>query len=219
MMAVGDEWWLTPQRAALHRPTGTIVVADLHLGYGRARQATGDSVPELPVASVMAPLERLKSLGATRLLIAGDLFEAGYRRAVVDDLVAWCRDVALELVGLVPGNHDRNLVGRDDLPLFGDDARLGGWRVLHGDGAIPSEPCIHGHDHPCLRISGRVRTPCYLVSPTRIVLPAFSRDAAGGSVAGVPRWAGFRCAAIVGDEVLDFGDAATLIHRLAKVMA
>jgi putative SbcD/Mre11-related phosphoesterase len=208
------DWLLTPVRAALHVPTGTVVVSDLHLGFGRSRQVAGDAVPEVSVASVLAPLATLKDHGATRLLIAGDLFESGYRRAVADQLTAWCQSVGLELLGLVPGNHDRNLVDREDLPLFGDGYPLGEWLVVHGDGDLPERPILHGHDHPCLRLSGRVQAPCYLVSERRIVLPAFSRDAAGVGVVGLPRWRGFRCLAIVGSEILDFGDACELVQHL-----
>jgi metallophosphoesterase superfamily enzyme len=40
-----DDWLLTPERAALHVPTATAVIADLHLGYAQARQQCGDAVP------------------------------------------------------------------------------------------------------------------------------------------------------------------------------
>src|SRR5438067_991701 len=36
-----DDWLLTPQRVAVHRPSGSAVVADLHLGYGQARRRGG----------------------------------------------------------------------------------------------------------------------------------------------------------------------------------
>jgi metallophosphoesterase superfamily enzyme len=211
---IHEEWLLTPVRAALHLPTGTVVASDLHLGFGRSRQASGDAVPELLVAGILAPLATLKRHGATRLLVAGDLFEAGYRKAVADQLTAWCQSVGLDLAGLVPGNHDRGLVERPDLPVCREGVLLGSWLVVHGDEALPDVPTIQGHEHPCLRLSGRVQAPCYLIGAGRIVLPAFSRDAAGVSVVGVPRWRGYRCAAIVGEQVLDFGDAYELRGRL-----
>ena len=37
-MRVFTDWELTPDRAAVHLPTRTAVVADLHLGYAEARQ-------------------------------------------------------------------------------------------------------------------------------------------------------------------------------------
>lgn len=213
-MIVHDDWLLTPVRAALHLPTGTLVASDLHLGFGRSRQASGDAVPDVLVAGVLAPLATLVPRGAKSLLIAGDLFEAGYRRAVADQLLAWCQSVGLTFAGLVPGNHDRNLVERGDFPIHGAGVMLGAWGVRHGDEPLPGTPTISGHEHPCLRLSGRVQVPCFLVAPTRIVLPAYSRDAAGVNVVGVPRWRGYRCLVSVGEQVLDFGDACGLRQRL-----
>ena len=39
-----DDWWLTPEGAAIHPGEQTAVVADLHLGYEWARGAAGDCV-------------------------------------------------------------------------------------------------------------------------------------------------------------------------------
>ena len=38
-------WLLTPERAAIHLPTATAVLADLHLGYNEVRCGTGEAVP------------------------------------------------------------------------------------------------------------------------------------------------------------------------------
>lgn len=214
MTRVLGDWLLTPQRAALHEPTATLVIADVHLGYGRSRQSRGDAVPEVLVADVLAPLSPLVGRGARRLLVAGDLFEAGYAASLADQLTTWCQRIGLEVVGLVPGNHDRLTAERPGLALFPEGYLLGEWRVVHGDGATPAGPCVQGHEHPCLRVSGRVQAACYLVGADRLVLPAFSREAAGVGVAGDPRWRGFAVHAIVGDEVLDFGEAFDVLERL-----
>jgi metallophosphoesterase superfamily enzyme len=86
---------------------------------------------------------------------------------------------------------------------------LDGWTIAHGDRPIAVEQTISGHFHPTLRVDG-FAAPCFLVGPGRIVLPAFSANAAGGDVlAGpVPReWIdrGLRCIASTGSELLDFG--------------
>ena len=44
-MLVHDEWLLTAQRAAVHLPTATAVIADLHLGYDQVRRRGGEAVP------------------------------------------------------------------------------------------------------------------------------------------------------------------------------
>jgi metallophosphoesterase superfamily enzyme len=53
-----------------------------------------------------------------------------------------------------------------------------------------------------------VAAPCYLQRRDRLVLPAFSRDAAGVNVLSDARWQEYRCWIIAGDRVLDFGEVA-----------
>jgi uncharacterized protein len=211
-MRVGD-WLLTAARLAVHAPTATGVLADLHLGYGEARRRGGEAVPAPPVAAALAPLgPALGALGVRRLVIAGDLFEAGPRADLAAELSDWLKSVGVELAAVVPGNHDRGAAGRKDLglPWRPEGFDVGGWRVVHGDAGEPEGPAVQGHEHPCVRWSGRLTAPCYLVGPGRLVLPAFSPDAAGVNVLGRSRWSAFRCGVIVGDEVMDFGPAGAL---------
>jgi hypothetical protein len=49
-----------------------------------------------------------------------------------------------------------------------------------------------------------------------LVLPAFSRDAAGVNVYYGAEWAAYHCHAIVGERVLDFGGCADLNARLRR---
>jgi metallophosphoesterase superfamily enzyme len=211
-MIVLDEWLLTPQRAAVHQPSRTAVVADLHLGYDRARRRGGDAVPGVPVAAQMAGvLAALRLHGLTRLAVAGDLLEDGRCRDVLDDFCAWLQGAGVELVGVAPGNHDGPaLLGAADLPVFPDGFDLGGWRVLHGDGSLPAGRVVCGHVHPWARWRGGAGGPCYLVGAGRLVLPACSADAAGVNVIGARPWRDFRCCVIAGDQVLDFGPLAQL---------
>lgn len=215
-MRVHDVWRLTPERAALHEPTGTLVIADVHLGYGRSRQVRGDAIPEPRVADELRPLTPLVQRGARRLLVAGDLFEAGYEAEILGQLTEWCQRVGLEWLGLVPGNHDRRTQERPGLPVYLEGFTLEGWNVVHGDGPTSPLPCIQGHEHPCLRLSERVQAACFLVGPDRIILPAYSCEAAGVNVVGRIPWRGYACYAIVGRDVLNFGDAYTLAERIKR---
>src|SRR6187401_338532 len=81
-----EDWFLTPQRVAIHKPTATAVVADLHLGYQEARRRCGDAIPLMNLETALQPL--LQALGeyeARDLIIAGDLFERAF------DLLLWQR--------------------------------------------------------------------------------------------------------------------------------
>jgi putative SbcD/Mre11-related phosphoesterase len=209
-MLIHGDWLLTGARAAIHRPTATAVVADLHLGYAQARHRGGEAVPSRPLAEIFAPLlSLLSSQTVSRLVIAGDLFETRPRPTLIAELLGCLRAVAVELLGVVPGNHDRGLAASSGLPLCPEGTSIGGWRIVHGDGPLPEPPLVQGHEHPCVRWPG-LAAPCYLIGAGRLVLPAFSADAAGVNVRGDARWQTFRCAVIAGDQVLDFGPVGAL---------
>jgi putative SbcD/Mre11-related phosphoesterase len=214
MRALG-EWLLTAARLAVHLPTATGVVADLHLGYAEARAQSGEAVPVTDLGRLLAPLgAALAAHGARRLVVAGDLFEAGPRADLAAGLRAWLDALGVELA-VVPGNHDRGLTEALGLPLWPGGCAVGAWLVVHGDGARPPGRTVQGHEHPCVRW-GRLTAPCYLFAEDRLILPAFSPDAAGVNVLRSPAWSGLRCGVIVGGEVLDFRTVGELRLRMAE---
>jgi metallophosphoesterase superfamily enzyme len=198
-----DDWMLTPQRVAVHRPTATAVVADLHLGYHAARCRHGDAVPLPDLEAELAPLfQALETHALKNLLIAGDLFERHFDENIWKRFEERLARACVEFVGLVPGNHDRGLEDLScGITILPQGHKLGRWHVYHGDGSVRKEPALVGHHHPGMVIHGK-KMPCYLVSPCRIVLPAYSKDAAG--VAMHPdRLRDYRCLAIAGNELLE----------------
>jgi putative SbcD/Mre11-related phosphoesterase len=211
-MSRRPDWLLTPERAAVHLPTATAVIADLHLGYAQSRQRRGEATPPASLDQVLTPLTSLRQrLGIDRLVIAGDLFEEVIGELLVEELARWLTDAGYELVGVVPGNHDRGLTAAARLlPLAPDGVRLGDWHVVHGDGPRSGGRIVQGHVHPCLRWRGRIAAPCYLESADHLVLPAFSAEAAGVNVLRDPQWRSYRCQVIAGEEVLDFGEVGLL---------
>ena len=58
-MLVHDEWLLMPQRVAVHLPTATAVLSDLHLGYNEARRRDGEAVPPADLTLSGAPCGRV----------------------------------------------------------------------------------------------------------------------------------------------------------------
>jgi putative SbcD/Mre11-related phosphoesterase len=212
-MLVLEDWRLTPQRVALHLPSATAVVADLHLGYEQARQRTGEAVPLPTLEQQLAALgAALAQHGIRRLIVAGDLLEDSRSVQVLEDLNQWLDRRNLELIGLVPGNHDRHLQSREAqlLRLFPKGIQVGRWRVVHGDQELPRGRVVHGHEHPWARWSTNLSAPCYLIGRNRLILPAYSEAAAGVNVLRGPRWLKYHCLVIVGERVLDFGEVGRL---------
>ena len=193
------------------------MLADLHLGYNDARRRDGEAVPPADLALILAPLQSVIATHDIRnVVIAGDLFEAGVNADLAAELVSWLTRGGVKSA-IVPGNHDRGLANASHcLSIHSEGFMVGRWRVVHGDGRLPDGPLIHGHEHPRVRWSSRVGGPCYLVGEERIVLPAFSQDAAGVNVIPTRKWRKYRCCVIAGDQVLDFGELDALRKRLDR---
>lgn len=201
-----SEWILTPFALAIHAPTRTAVLADPHLGYNDARRRSGDAVPCVAVEDDLVGLRQAcAAFEIENLVVAGDLCEARLTDDLVDQFVICVERLGLRLAGVVPGNHDRGWRDqKDKLPICSEGYRLGTWTVIHGDRKAPEGAVVMGHVHPAWRTAAGV-VPCYLIRPDRLILPAFSRDAAGGAVNHSPRWTGFHAIAIEDGRLIDRG--------------
>jgi putative SbcD/Mre11-related phosphoesterase len=224
-----EDWQLTPERAAIHPGQRTAVIADLHLGYEWARGTAGDCVVTHSLDETLARLSLLLGRAVlNRVIVAGDLVESPrpcpHTSADVSRLYAWLAARGVELL-VVEGNHDRGFLASPrgktgavrPLPI---SCVVAGWTIDHGHRPLISERTISGHYHPVLRCAGTT-APCFLVGPGRIVLPAFSSNAAGCDVASASgpedwRTAQLRCIASTGSELLDFGLLRELRGRLRR---
>jgi putative SbcD/Mre11-related phosphoesterase len=207
-MLVNGEWLLTAERAALHLPTATAVIADVQFGHGHDHRRAGEAVPAASLGETLAAVAALQeAYDIRRLVIAGDAFEDARINGNATALVTWLKDRRVELAGVISGNHDSELANPDsEIPICPKGLRLGSWWVVHGNGEIaPGHRLVHGHLHPCFRWNSSVLAPCYLVAPQRIILPAYSRATAGVNVLREPKWRNYKCFVISGEEVLDFG--------------
>ena len=211
-------WLLAAEGAAVHSPSETAVIADVHLGYEWARASGGDSLPPHSLAETLAKLDSLfNRVQVARLIVAGDLVETPKPCARtardVRSLVGWLKERGVEPLFL-RGNHDPSR-----MPPLPSSSVLDGWTILHGDRGLPEGPCIFGHHHPALKADGLV-APCFLVGARTIALPAFSPNAAGLDVTSrtLPeplRREPLRCVAALGGELLDFGPLDALARKLA----
>jgi uncharacterized protein len=203
---VGQEWLLAPERVALHLPTATAVVADLHLGYDLTRCQGGEAVPITSFDEQWKPLEAVFSGHTVRkLIVAGDLVERSHGDYIACLFKQWLKEREVELAAIVPGNHDATLDPDGPVSLLEWSVRVGDWQIVHGDKKLPAGKVVLGHHHPCA-VWDRLSTPCFLFCENRLVLPAFSQDAAGGNVRSNRRWKGYRSYVIAGSKVLDFGE-------------
>lgn len=216
------DWLFAPEGAIIHAVGRIAVVADVHLGYEWARGAAGDCVPAHSLEETLARLAAvLQRAPIARLVVAGDLVESPRpcARTVADvrRLGAWLESRGVTLSPL-EGNHDRGLNRAARGHHLPPTCTIDGWTIAHGHRPIEGERTISGHFHPVFRSEG-VPAPCFLVGPDRIVLPAFSSNAAGCDVLTGPIPADWleldlRCLASTGTEVLDFGPLSAVRRAL-----
>lgn len=234
---VSDALTLDARRAAWLPRERVLAVADLHLGYAWAHRLSGQLMPILPTNDTLVRLRELQEdYNPAEIVVVGDVV---HRAMALDVLQDEIRELFNSLsprsqLTLVAGNHDRELarllrewlLPMQLLPV----RRCDEFVFIHGDvsAAKPAGPggpagisreldspgrIIMGHEHPAISIGDGVTTsqkcPCFLISDTVVVLPAFSRWAAGTNIRAYPfnseiaRNADFnRAIAVCGDRLL-----------------
>ncbi|NIB99016.1 metallophosphoesterase [Halobacterium sp. R2-5] len=188
--------WLTfGERAAYLPEADALVLADVHVGRDAASQV------ELPLGERADLLERLDALLAqfepSTVAVAGDLLHVRGSvpdgvQETVEAIEAAVADAGADL-RVVRGNHDTmaDAVGVD----AEECAELADGTVVwhgHDDPPVDGARYVVGHEHPAVEIEG-TRHPCFLYGPRQhegrdvVVLPAFTRLAAGTLVNGLER--------------------------------
>jgi putative SbcD/Mre11-related phosphoesterase len=215
-------WAEFGERAVYLPDADAVVVADLHVGRDAASNV------EFPLGEREDLLDRLgallESFEPGTVVVAGDLLHVRGSvpegvRATVDALESTVEDAGAAF-RVVQGNHDAML---DAVDVDADDAveLPDGTVVWHGhdDPPVDADRYVVGHEHPAVEIEG-TRHPCFLYGPRQhdgadvLVLPAFTRLAAGTLVNGLERDDslssmlsdpdGFRPVVVSGGETLAF---------------
>lgn len=199
---VAPGMWLDARRALWLAESRTLAVADLHLGYTWAHRHSGQLMPITVPDDTRDRLFALQQqYDPAQVVLLGDIVHRAVPIAPIqDELLSVINCFSAATVNLVAGNHDRNLepllAGQRTQLMTHVDA--GGCIFLHGDAdsAAATETVIErarkkgqwiviGHEHPSATLGDGVATwekyPCFLICDGLIVLPAFSRWAAGNS--------------------------------------
>jgi putative SbcD/Mre11-related phosphoesterase len=179
---------------AVHLPeTSTLVLADVHLGKDAASNVALPIGEHEDVTGRFAAL--VERFEPEEVVVAGDLLHSFSTRprgvmGTLDELRTTVREAGARIV-VTPGNHDTMLEDLWKGPTESEH-RVGDWLVTHGheEPEGTADRYLVGHDHPAIEIEGR-RRPCYLYGEgvyrgaDVLVLPAFTRLAAGTPVNGV----------------------------------
>jgi DNA ligase-associated metallophosphoesterase len=197
----------------------TVVVADVHLGFGWALRRRGQLGPVEDDATRAKLLALTAELRPETIVFLGDLVHAPRPAQAERDAITRTLQALEARLVVVLGNHDRGFT-RDFSHLRADccDEWHGpGLVAVHGDRELPqAEHVVCGHLHPALSVfddagSGR-KMPAFVAGRRVTLLPAFSPFAAGFDVrAGLPfEMRGARVVVASGKRAVDVG----LLSRL-----
>lgn len=170
---------------------GTLIIADLHIGYESALENDGIHLPRMQTRLMSEKLMYLiDKFEIEKVVVLGD-FKHEFSRNLsqewseVRSLLEMIKSTA-EVV-MVRGNHDNylaNIVSKMGIPMV-DSFDENGVTFVHGHKDHGSRPVVMAHEHPSIKIidsvGAYVKLPCF-VHHERMgitVIPAFSPLALG----------------------------------------
>ena len=173
--------WLSPLRAIFWPRKKVLFIADMHLGKTGYFRNNGIQIPSTVLED---DLKRLSLLIQTHqpetVIVAGDMFHHSMN-ADTNIFKQWRKSLnGIDLL-LVPGNHDKLLdIDYQSLGIVvvNKTFELAPFIISHQPAEKQQGLLICGHVHPGFTMAGKakqsLRLPCFVVSPTQIILPAFS---------------------------------------------
>ncbi len=185
---------------------GSLVIADLHLGYEGVLATSGLFMPRVGLREIIEKMEQVieKESEVEQLIVNGDLKHEfselhKFEWKEVDSFIKYAKERFRSLV-IVRGNHDNYL--KLILKKYGlrlcEHYLLDDYLFIHGDRLIMnmfgSENIIIGHEHPAMVIKDsidvKVKVPCFLYGRIEeknvLVLPSFSPIFPGSDVISMP---------------------------------
>ncbi|MFN4294815.1 MAG: ligase-associated DNA damage response endonuclease PdeM [Thermoflexales bacterium] len=210
VVAAGEVLQLWPERAVFWPRRGTLFVADVHFGKAAAFRDAGIPVPEGGLADDLRRLSRLiAATDAARVVFLGDVLHARQGRAasVVADVAAWRAQHSHRQFLLIRGNHDARAgdpptewqMACVDEPFIEPPLAF-----RHTPAASSAYYALAGHVHPSVSLRGRAglreRLPCFVVGPSRMILPAFGAFTGMAAIRPAP---GDRIYAVAGDALVE----------------
>jgi uncharacterized protein len=213
----GETFFATVDGALFWPSQQALLVADLHLEKASWFARVGQFLPPYDSHATLSALARVvEETGAVRLFCLGDSF---HDRFGCDRLAENARALLTELTGRlnwtwIVGNHDPGFADHCGGRLV-DEIEVAGIVLRHEAVRDDPRPEMSGHYHPKLRLNlkgRRVSRRCFVVSSTKMILPAFG-SLTGGLDAHHPeimRSVGGSAAALVpvSDRLLRFPLAA-----------
>lgn len=226
--------------ALFHSKTGSLILADIHLGYEEYMASLGVYLPKLQLKGAQETIRTaVGRVNARRLVVVGDLKHAYEKllrqeRLEVTKLARFVQELGLEMI-LVRGNHDTfiaPLLKKLGVEVVEDQLDLGDGLVLaHGHKQVETdyEVIVMGHEHPALQVDiagARVKLPALLEVPLEdgsqaVVLPAVGVYQTGNPLTldrSLYLSPIMKERAVIADAIVWIVDRDAGTHRLARLV-
>ena len=197
---ISQDFILSSLGCAFQVSTGTLLLADLHIGYEVVLEGDGFAMPRYQTEEMLSRIDlAIDRYDPSIVVVDGD-FKHNFDR----NLSAEWRDVekmvdritSRSKLVVIRGNHDNYLatiLARKGMHLR-KEAVMGNVKILHGhETSTPWQGgMVFGHEHPALTLREKtgasVKVPCFLYDKeeNRLVLPAFSPLATGSDIIRTP---------------------------------
>jgi DNA ligase-associated metallophosphoesterase len=174
----GETFFATAEGALFWPREHALLVADLHLEKASWFARLGQFLPPYDSHATLSALAaEVERTGARRLYCLGDSFHDAFG---CDRLPDQARALLTDLTGKldwtwIVGNHDSGFADHCGGTLA-EEVELAGIILRHEAVRSDARPEMSGHFHPKLRVNlkgRRVSRRCFVVSPSKIILPAF----------------------------------------------
>jgi DNA ligase-associated metallophosphoesterase len=188
LQLAGQTVLLLPEKALYWPARRMLVVADIHFGKAASFRAQGVPVPRGTTSANLAALDALMATHSTgEIVFLGDFLHAraAHAAATLAAMLAWRKRHPALILTLVRGNHDRHAgdpAAALAIAMVDEPHTVGPFAFCHHPDVAAPGYVLAGHVHPVYRLaSGRdsLRLPCFLIGPTRMVLPSFGAFTGG----------------------------------------
>jgi uncharacterized protein len=184
----GERILLLPQKAMYWPRHKMLVIADIHFGKAASFRAQGVPVPRGTTSQNLQGLDELMALyPVERIVFLGDFLpaRAAHASATQTAILEWRRrHPDLELL-LVRGNHDRHAgdpAASLGIEMVDEPYTVDAFSFCHHPDIAAPGYVLAGHVHPVFVLSSRLdslRLPCFLVGPSRMILPSYGAFTGG----------------------------------------
>lgn len=188
----GEQVLLLAQKAVYWPREKMLIVVDIHFGKAAAFRALGVPVPRGTTSENLAGLDALiAAYDVQAIVFLGDFLHARAAHATATQaaMLHWRARHAQVRVTLVRGNHDAHAGDPSallDIDMVDEPYLRAPFAFCHHpDVATEAGYVLAGHVHPVYRLSSRrdsLRLPCFVLGPTRAVLPSFGAFTGGHPV-------------------------------------